>query len=207
MPDSTPPPPALPGFYERLMSMVEISHPRFVVASDDDIKAAQEALKRQDLSDAARQQHQLMVNATVHPASGEPISAFVRVASIAPVNIPLIFLMLKCPSSNVPGTLFLHWVNQSYNALTNYSHRSGNDVDMQASLKAYGLAVTSACGLAYGLGKAYVHLGRHAVRYPPSHLHLRLSSPSVTLTPTPAAPHTRLSFLVWSQVRTCPAIP
>jgi len=99
-----------------------------VLASGDDIREAQEALKRPDLSEGARQHQQLLVNATEHPASGEPMSAVVRVASIAPVNIPLIFLMLKCPSSNVPGTPVLHWVNQSYNALTNYCHRSGKDV-------------------------------------------------------------------------------
>jgi hypothetical protein len=150
-----------PGFYERFLSMAEISHPRYMLATSSDIKEAQEALKDPTISEAARKQHQLMVDATIHPASGEPINAFVRVASIAPVNIPLIFAMLKCPSSNVPGTLFLHWVNQTYNGYTNYEHRSGKEVDIEASLKAYGLAVVSACGLAYGLGKA-------AERAPPS---------------------------------------
>jgi hypothetical protein len=144
-----------PGFYNRLMSMVEISHPRYIIATRDQIKEAQAALKDSNISAEARKQHQLMVDATVHPASGEPINALVRVSSIAPVNIPLIFAMLKCPSSNVPGTLFLHWVNQTYNGFTNYEHRSGKEVDIEASLKAYGLAVGSACGLAYGLGKAY----------------------------------------------------
>ena len=126
-----------------------------MIATDDTIRASQEALKNPSIDAVVRKQHQQMVDATIHPASGAIIPAAVRVAGIAPVNIPLIFAMLLCPSSNVPGTLFLHWVNQSYNAYTNYHHRSGRDFDMTAALKAYGLAVGSACTLAYGLGKAY----------------------------------------------------
>ena len=163
-----------------------------VIAQEKDIRASQAALRNPEKLDAeTRKAHQNMVAATVHPASGEIIPWAVRVSGIAPVNIPLIFAMLAVPATNIPATLFLHWVNQSYNAVTNYSHRrcvcvsvcmcicmyaytrsilsrvvwatltplpapcSGKDFDLEASLKAYGLAVGSACSLAYGLGKAY----------------------------------------------------
>ena len=44
-----------------------------------------------------------------------------RVSAIAPVNIPLAFTMLSCPASHVPGTLFLHFINQSYNSASGES--------------------------------------------------------------------------------------
>ena len=57
-------------------------------------------------------------------------SQFGRVSAIAPVNIPLVSMMLTCPASNVPFTLFLHWANQTYNAYCNYCNRAGKEVDM-----------------------------------------------------------------------------
>jgi len=94
-----------------------------MIATEKDIRAAQEALKNPLLAAGAKKEHQLLVDATVHPASGDIIPSWVRVSGIAPVNIPLIYLMLACPATNMPGTLFLHWVNQSYNAVTNFHHR------------------------------------------------------------------------------------
>jgi hypothetical protein len=140
-------------FSERLEMFLGISHPRYIFTGEAEARAAQKALLDPKVSDDLRKQNQQLVDAVIHPASDKLINWTVRVASIAPVNIPLIFAMLKCPPTNIPGTLFLHWVNQSYNAYTNYEHRSGKDVDVEASLKAYGLATFSACGLAYGAGK------------------------------------------------------
>ncbi len=44
------------------------------------------------------------------PSSISVIPRMFRVSAIAPVNIPIVSLMLICPATNVPGTLFLHWV-------------------------------------------------------------------------------------------------
>jgi hypothetical protein len=95
-----------------------------------------------------------LVDVAIHPVTGDIISRFFRVSAIAPVNIPLVFAMISCPASNLPGTLFLHWVNQSYNTACNYANRSGADQEWQETAKAYGLAVISACSIAFGLGKA-----------------------------------------------------
>jgi hypothetical protein len=50
-------------------------------------------------------------------------------------------------------TLFLHFINQSYNTACNYSNRAGNEMSDMEIAKAYGLAVASACSMAFGLGK------------------------------------------------------
>eukprot|EP01034_Spumella_vulgaris_P024161 gene24161-30474_t len=92
-------------------------------------------------------------DAAIHPVTGEIIPKLFRVSAIAPVNIPLVFAMITCPAANIPGTLFLHWLNQSYNTACNYANRAGADQSIEQTAKAYGLAVTSACAFAYGLGK------------------------------------------------------
>jgi len=61
--------------------------------------------------------------------------------------------MIACPPSNVPLTLGLHFINQSYNTACNYNNRAGSDMEMSKLLSAYLLAVSSACGLAYGFGR------------------------------------------------------
>ena len=94
-----------------------------------------------------------MVDSAVHPSTQEIIPRLFRVCAIAPVNIPIVWGMLACPSSNVAGTLGLHFINQSFNTACNYYNRSGNSVDSKQLLQAYVLAVTSSCGLAYGFGR------------------------------------------------------
>ena len=142
-------------FTGRLSFFSEMVHPRFFFAGDEDIKKAQEELKKGTASASEMKTYQKLVESTVHGPSGDIIPRFGRVSAIAPVNIPLVSLMLTCPASNVPGTLFLHWANQTYNAYCNYCNRAGKEVDVNESMKAYGLAVGSACTLAYGLGKAF----------------------------------------------------
>ena len=97
--------------------------------------------------------YQKLIDAAIHPVTGDIIPRFFRVSAIAPVNIPIVFAMLSCPASNVPLTLFLHWFNQSYNTACNYANRSGDQQSLQQTIKAYLLAVSSACTFAYGLGK------------------------------------------------------
>jgi sideroflexin-5 len=94
-----------------------------------------------------------IVDASIHPDTNEIIPRLFRVSAIAPVNIPICYAMLQCPSTNVAGTLFLHWVNQSYNTACNYANRSGTSRTIEETAKAYILAVTSACAFAYGMGR------------------------------------------------------
>lgn len=44
-------------------------------------------------------------------------------SAIAPVNIPIVWGMLVCPPTNTQLTLFLHFINQSYNTGCNYFNR------------------------------------------------------------------------------------
>lgn len=163
----------LSTFTGRFMFYLNMTDPRTLLYSEDKVKRSKsfvdtfeaEGLKPND----EYKFHKKICDAAIHPVTGEIIPRLFRVSCIAPVNIPLVFLMITCPSSNVAGTLFLHWLNQSYNTACNYANRAGADQSMEDTakvrdcgcidlsdvrlFKAYGLAVTSACTFAYGLGR------------------------------------------------------
>eukprot|EP01031_Cornospumella_fuschlensis_P043232 gene43232-52845_t len=142
------------GFQTRFAWYLRMTDPSTLLYSSERILKAKEDLKNNSSSSAEeRAFNEKLVNAAVHPVTGEIIPSPFRVSAIAPANIPIVFAMLTCPASNVPGTLFLHWLNQSYNTACNYANRSGSDQPLSSLFKAYALAVTSACSLAYGLGK------------------------------------------------------
>lgn len=155
----------LTTFKGRYFYFMGMTDPRNLLISDDQINRAKEVLKGQpgaaEAGEEAKAEATAVINSAVHPVTDEIIPRAFRVSAIMPVNIPLIAAMLACPPSNVPVTLFLHFANQSYNSACNYAHRAGAEVDWDALGKSYGLAVTSACGIAWGLGKV-------AARAPPS---------------------------------------
>ena len=136
-------------YKDRFLEFVHVTDPRSLFYNDDEIRQAQKE-KEQGINGKFPRG---LVESAVNPSNGEIIPKLFRVSAIAPTNIPLVFFMLKCPPSNVPGTLFLHWLNQSYNSACNYANRSGGEQSFQETATAYGLAVSSACLMAYSMGK------------------------------------------------------
>ena len=158
-------------FWSRFVHFLNVTDPRTLLTSRAESLEALRVVtqcKAQGVSCGTREEmerYQRIVSATIHPASGDVIPAPFRVSAIAPVNIPIVFAMISCPASNLPGTLFLHWLNQSYNTACNYANRSGTAQPWEELAKAYGLATFSACGLAFGLGKAFERAPPSVKRY------------------------------------------
>ena len=151
------------AYYARLIHFIDVTSPFTLLNTNKEVLAAQEILAQQKETGISKctteelSRYQSIVDAAVHPATNEIIPRLFRVSAIAPFNVPLVFCMLQCPPSNVAGTLFLHWVNQSYNTACNYANRSGAEQSIESTVSAYALAVSSACGFAYGLGKMFQH--------------------------------------------------
>ena len=178
---------------DRLLYFIQLTNPIHIITSESQVKEAQFILSCKDktgLSAEKVKHYESVIEACVHPASGDIIPPLARVGAIAPVNIPLILGMLLTPPSNVKMTLFLHWANQSYNSLCNYAHRSAKEFDMDAAGKAYTLAVGSACGFAYGLGKL-------AERAPPSFQKFAIMIPMLA---TSAANGANMSFTRYGEL-------
>jgi hypothetical protein len=126
----------LDTFYGRYQHFVAITNPMGLLVSNDSILNSQKVIadfKSTGImkhTNAEMWEHKKTVDAAVHPASGEIIPAFARVSAIAPMNIPVVYAMMKCPPANIAGTMFLQWLNQSYNTACNYYNRSGLEMSM-----------------------------------------------------------------------------
>lgn len=159
----------LKTYWGRFEHFLAITDPRNLFYSNDEILEADNVLKKYKSSgiicgsSTDMWNYRKIAESSIHPVTNEIINPLVRVSAIAPANIPIVFAMLACPPSNVGGTLFLHWFNQSYNTACNYANRSGASQDLSQIALAYTLAVSSACTFAYGLGKA-VERGPHFLK-------------------------------------------
>jgi hypothetical protein len=186
----------LTTYYGRLRHFVDVCDASTLFYSTGTVLEAQNIIKKYQEtgmkcgSDSDMWGYRKLVDAAVHPVTGEIIPHPFRVSAIAPVNIPIVFLMLQIPASNVPGTLFMHWFNQSYNTACNYANRSGADQPLEQIAKAYSLAVGSACTFAYGLGRLFR-------RMPPSMQRLSFVIPCVA---TAAANVSNLGFTRASEI-------
>lgn len=92
-----------------------------------------------------------LVDSAVNHSTGEVVPKIARMCAFIPASLPITLGMLTMTST--PSVLLLQWVNQSYNALFNFSHRSSGGSGKDQVLKAYALATATSCGLALGLKK------------------------------------------------------
>jgi tricarboxylate carrier len=92
-----------------------------------------------------------IIDASVNHSTGEVIHPAARMCAFIPASLPITLGMLTMTSTK--SVMIWQWINQSYNALFNYSHRSKPGNDKSQVLKAYGLATATSCGLALGLSK------------------------------------------------------
>ena len=131
-----------PSYFDRLCYYVKVTNPFSLAYSDEEVLSARKLLQlrkeglgnnESDISMISSSivskpnvDLQNIVDAAIHPVTSEVIPRLFRMSAIAPVNIPIVFAMLTCPPTNVAGTLFLHVVNQSYNAACNYANSPGS---------------------------------------------------------------------------------
>ena len=143
----------------RFSYFLELTDPRFLFYTPQQVHEAKSVLDAYKQTGKIVRSHEYMwlqrriYESAIHSYTGEIINPLFRVAAIAPVNIPIVFTMITIPASNVPATLFMHWFNQSYNFACNYANRPGESISTNSLIASYSLAITSACGAAYGLGK------------------------------------------------------
>jgi len=144
----------------RFRHYVSIIDPRLLLINSDKLSSSQKLLdefsRNHSNSDYVRDDEALwsaqhVVDSAMNHATGEVIHPIARMCAFIPSSVPITLGMLTMTST--PAILGLQWINQSYNAIFNYSHRSKPSQDKSQILKAYALATGTSCGIALGLNK------------------------------------------------------
>jgi tricarboxylate carrier len=144
----------------RLLHFVTIIDPRLLLVDEKRLQDAKQMIEdfktssvkgKAVSSDAELWEARRIIDSAVNSGTGEIIHPVARMCAFIPASLPITLGMLTMTST--ASVMTLQWVNQSYNALFNYSHRSKASNDKSQVLKAYGLATATSCGLALGLSK------------------------------------------------------
>ncbi|KAL8438584.1 hypothetical protein ACSSS7_000118 [Eimeria intestinalis] len=118
-------------YWGRFFSFVQQMDPRLLWASEHEMREAKRMgaladagawreLRSEGITDRQLRRNLLIRDACINPSSGEPIPSYLRLAAVAPLNIPICAgLLLTAPT--VANSVFWQWINQTYSAAFNYA--------------------------------------------------------------------------------------
>jgi len=149
-------------FVGRLKYFFAVTDPRLSLLGDAELEGAKNLLElyKQRKEPVGTTEELLwgakhIYESAFHPDTGEKQNVFGRMSFQVPGGMLITGAMLQWYKSNV-GVIFWQWVNQSFNALVNYTNRNANvEQDNSKLLVAYVSATSSALVTALGL-KAYL---------------------------------------------------
>ncbi|CAG7817058.1 unnamed protein product [Allacma fusca] len=145
-------------FEGRFKHFYAIVNPKNLLKSDADLDRAKEIVNKfrqgdalLDMTDDEIWAQKALVDSAFNPNTGEKLLPVGRMSAQVPSNMLITGAMMTFYKSN-PAQIFLHWANQTINAIVNYSNRSGaTPISATQIGTAYVLATAAGVGAALGL--------------------------------------------------------
>ncbi|XP_009697500.1 PREDICTED: sideroflexin-2 [Cariama cristata] len=145
-------------FMGRLKHFLNITDPRTVLVPEEELDRAKALVEgcRAGLVPPGSSQEQLLYakklyDSAFHPDSGEKMNLIGRMSFQVPGGMALTGCMLQFYRT-VPAVVFWQWVNQSFNAIVNYTNRNAaSPISLRQIGVAYVTATSTALATAVGL--------------------------------------------------------
>ncbi|XP_064923220.1 sideroflexin-2 isoform X2 [Columba livia] len=145
-------------FMGRLKHFFNITDPRTVLVPEEELDRAKALVEgcRAGLVPPGSSQEQLLYakklyDSAFHPDSGEKMNLIGRMSFQVPGGMALTGCMLQFYRT-VPAVVFWQWVNQSFNAVVNYTNRNAaSPISLRQIGVAYVMATSTALATAVGL--------------------------------------------------------
>jgi len=161
-------------FSGRAKHFFTVTDPRNLIASSAKLEAAKELVHLYRIgkeplgtTDEKVWAAKRLYDSAYHPETGEKQILIGRMSAQVPMNMSILGGMMTFYQST-PAVLFWQWLNQSFNAVVNYTNRSGDTpVDKRTLFQAYLSATGAALGVGIGLNSMVKSLPPLIGRYVP----------------------------------------
>ncbi|OBT64038.1 hypothetical protein VE03_06678 [Pseudogymnoascus sp. 23342-1-I1] len=155
----------LSTYWGRVKHAAEISDPRMLLITKKGLEDSKELIANYKLGKIAQMSPELwhakkVVDATIHPDTGEPVMLPFRMSSFVLSNLVVTAGMLT-PGLGTTGTLLWQITNQSLNvAINNANANKSTPLSTSKIVQSYLLAVGASCSVALGLNALVPRLKR-----------------------------------------------
>ncbi|KAJ8684333.1 hypothetical protein QAD02_020125 [Eretmocerus hayati] len=146
----------------RARHFLTLTNPLNILASNEDLDKAQKivteyrkgaSLDQLNISEDELWQSKYLYDSAFHPDTGEKMMLLGRMSAQVPMNMTITGFMMTFYKST-PAVIFWQWFNQSFNALVNYTNRSGSSpIPLETLGMSYAGATSGAVITALGLNR------------------------------------------------------